>query len=195
MDNINDRKLPERGYKFLKFFLGWFFKFWYNPKVYGSENIPKDGPILITANHKHVMDQCSIIVKTKRVIHYMAKDEYFNKLYGHSNQDVTGRRLVFSFKDKYRDSLNDKFNYMADHTSHTHTIPANKKINKVLYALKKGQTVKLEGYLVDVYNSDFFRFCITSLSLTDIGYNTERGGGSCEVMYVTKVQVGDKVYE
>lgn len=78
-DNINDReKLPERGYKFLKFMLGWFFKFWYNPKVYGSENIPKEGPILITANHKHIMDQCNIIVKTNRVIHYMAKREYFD---------------------------------------------------------------------------------------------------------------------
>ena len=126
----------------------------------------------------------------------MAKDEYFNKLYGHSNQDVTGRRLIFSFKDKYRDSLNDKFNYMADHTSHTHTIPANKKINKVLHALRKGQTVKLEGYLVDIYNSDFFRFGITSLSLTDVGYDNGRdGGGACEVMYVTKVQIGDIVYE
>ncbi len=69
--------IPERGYKFLRGSLGWFFRFWYNPKVYGSENIPKDGSILITANHKHVMDQCSIIISTKRVIHYMAKKEYF----------------------------------------------------------------------------------------------------------------------
>ncbi len=72
------KKLPERGYKFFRFTLGWFFKFWYNPKVYGKENIPKEGPILVTANHKHVMDQCAIIVSTKRVIHYMAKKEYFD---------------------------------------------------------------------------------------------------------------------
>lgn len=72
------KKLPERGYKFFRIFLGPIFKLWYHPKVYGKENIPKDGPILITANHKHVMDQCSIIVSTKRVIHYMAKKEYFD---------------------------------------------------------------------------------------------------------------------
>ena len=72
------KKLPERGYKFFRIFLGPIFKFWYNPKIYGAENIPKDGSILITANHKHVMDQCSIIVSTKRVIHYMAKKEYFD---------------------------------------------------------------------------------------------------------------------
>lgn len=75
---MSKKKLPERGYKFFKFTLGWFFKFWYHPKVYGKENIPKEGPILVTANHKHVMDQCAIIMSTKRVIHYMAKKEYFD---------------------------------------------------------------------------------------------------------------------
>ena len=77
MPNVK-KKIPERGFKFLRCILAPVFKFWYTPKVYGAENIPKDGPILITANHKHVMDQCSIIVSTKRVIHYMAKKEYFD---------------------------------------------------------------------------------------------------------------------
>lgn len=72
------KKLPERGYKFFRATLGLIFKFWYRPKVYGKENIPKEGSILITANHKHVMDQCAIIISTKRVIHYMAKKEYFD---------------------------------------------------------------------------------------------------------------------
>ncbi len=72
------KKLPERGYKFFRATLGKLFKFWYRPKVYGKENIPKEGSILITANHKHVYDQCAIIISTKRVIHYMAKKEYFD---------------------------------------------------------------------------------------------------------------------
>ena len=75
------KKLPERGYKFFRATLGLVFKFWYRPKVYGKENIPKEGSILITANHKHVMDQCAIIISTKRVIHYMAKKEYFDGKY------------------------------------------------------------------------------------------------------------------
>ena len=78
MANEKKKKLPERGYKFFKATLGLLFKFWYRPKVYGKENIPKEGSILITANHKHVMDQCAIIMSTKRVIHYMAKKEYFD---------------------------------------------------------------------------------------------------------------------
>ena len=78
MPTEKKKKLPQRGYKFLRGILGPIFKFWYNPKVYGAENIPLEGPVLVTANHKHVMDQCSMIVNTKRVIHYMAKKEYFD---------------------------------------------------------------------------------------------------------------------
>ncbi len=70
--------LPEWGYKLFKPILSPLFKFYYNPKIYNKDLIPKDGPILIVGNHKHIMDQCSVIVSTKRVVHYMAKKEYFD---------------------------------------------------------------------------------------------------------------------
>lgn len=66
------------GYRLLKPILGPIYKFYYNPKIIGKENIPKDGAILIVGNHKHIMDQCSVIIATKRPIHYMAKKEYFD---------------------------------------------------------------------------------------------------------------------
>ena len=72
-------KLPERGYKIFKPILGLIYRVYYNPKIIGKENIPKDGPIIIAGNHKHIMDQCGPILATKRVIHYMAKKEYFDK--------------------------------------------------------------------------------------------------------------------
>jgi len=72
------KKLPEFGYKIIKHLLGPIFNLYYNPKVIGKENIPKDGPILICGNHKHVYDQCPAILSTKRVVHYMAKKEYFD---------------------------------------------------------------------------------------------------------------------
>lgn len=72
------KKLPEGGYKFFKHTLGHLFNFYYNPKVIGKEKIPVEGPILICGNHKHVYDQCPIIMSTKKVIHYMAKKEYFD---------------------------------------------------------------------------------------------------------------------
>ena len=72
-------KLPEVGYKVFKTILGFIFKVYYNPKIIGKDNIPKDGPIIVAANHKHLLDQCGPIISTKRVIHYMAKKEYFDK--------------------------------------------------------------------------------------------------------------------
>ena len=67
-----------KGYRFFKGLLGWLYLFWYNPKITGSENIPKDGPTLFCGNHLHVMDQCNVMVVTNRMIHYMAKKEYFD---------------------------------------------------------------------------------------------------------------------
>ena len=66
------------GYKFVKPILGTIYKLWYNPKIIGKENIPTDGPIVVAGNHVHIMDQCNVIVATKRCLHYMAKKEYFD---------------------------------------------------------------------------------------------------------------------
>lgn len=66
------------GFKIFKFILGPIFKFYYNPKVIGKENIPASGPIIVVGNHIHLMDQCVPILSTKRVINYMAKKEYFD---------------------------------------------------------------------------------------------------------------------
>lgn len=67
----------ELGYKFLTPFMRPLFRFFYTPKIIGAENIPQDCALVIAGNHKHVYDQCLTIMATKRVIHYMAKKEYF----------------------------------------------------------------------------------------------------------------------
>ena len=128
----------------------------------------------------------------------MARDKYFKKISCNSNQTVMGRMLVYNFKDKYNFLYRDKIDYLIAHVSHTHIIPANKKIKKALDAVKIGQAVKLDGYLVDVYDDNYFRFAMSSLSLTDTNETSRghgRGGGACEVMYVTKVQVGRKIFK
>lgn len=68
----------EIGYKVLTPIMRVLFRLYYNPKIINKEVIPKKGPILIVGNHKHVYDQCLTIMATKRVIHYMAKKEYFD---------------------------------------------------------------------------------------------------------------------
>ena len=66
------------GYKIFRAILGPIYKFYYNPKFIGLENIPSDGPIIFAGNHIHLMDQNAIIVSYKRPIHYMAKKEYWD---------------------------------------------------------------------------------------------------------------------
>ena len=68
----------EIGYKILTPFMRPLFKFFYSPKIIGAEKIPSDSAVVIAGNHKHVYDQCLTIMATKRVIHYMAKKEYFD---------------------------------------------------------------------------------------------------------------------
>lgn len=72
------KNLSTWGYKIFKPILGPIFKLYYNPKIINADVIPKEGPILIVGNHKHIMDQCSVIISTKRIVHYMAKKEYFD---------------------------------------------------------------------------------------------------------------------
>ncbi len=77
---MKKNKMPEKegGYKFSKALITPLYKFYFRPKVIGKENIPKNGSFLLCGNHKNVHDQCSIMISTKRVIHYMAKKEYFD---------------------------------------------------------------------------------------------------------------------
>lgn len=71
------KKNSDIGYKILKPFVIFYFKLKYKPTVIGSENIPLNGPIILCGNHIHTHDQYNVMMVTKRVIHYMAKDEYF----------------------------------------------------------------------------------------------------------------------
>lgn len=73
------KKLNEWGYKVFKPILSPIFKFYYNPRIENKEYLQQDGPIVVVGNHKHIMDQCLVIIATKRIIHYMAKKEYFDE--------------------------------------------------------------------------------------------------------------------
>ncbi len=68
----------EFGYRLLTPLMRLLFRLYYNPTIINKKVIPKDGPILIVGNHKHIYDQCLTIMATKRTIHYMAKKEYFD---------------------------------------------------------------------------------------------------------------------
>ncbi len=67
----------EFGYKLMRPFVTIKFKNKYHPVVFGKKNIPESGGIVVCGNHRHVDDQYNFMIATKRVIHMLAKDEYF----------------------------------------------------------------------------------------------------------------------
>lgn len=77
---MNKEKInkSEIAYKLLTPLMRLIFRLYYNPKILNKKNIPKEGPIIIVCNHKHVFDQCFAIMSTRRPIHYLAKKEYFD---------------------------------------------------------------------------------------------------------------------
>ena len=51
------------------------FKFLYRPVIVGVDNIPLDGRVILAGNHTNNLDCILLISSTKRVIHFLAKDE------------------------------------------------------------------------------------------------------------------------
>lgn len=52
-----------------------FFKSVYKPTYEGLENIPESGRIILAGNHTNYFDCLLVGSSTKRVVHYLAKDE------------------------------------------------------------------------------------------------------------------------
>ena len=65
-------------YNIYKYILAIPFLIYYRPKFVNKDYIPKEGPIIICGNHKHLYDQCLPILSTNRMLNYMAKKEYFD---------------------------------------------------------------------------------------------------------------------
>lgn len=63
--------------KFLRMLVTLYFTLFYRIKVEGLENIPQKGAAILCSNHIAQRDMFLIGYKTKRVIHYMAKEELF----------------------------------------------------------------------------------------------------------------------
>ena len=90
--------------------------------------------------------------------------------------------------------------YVYNHESNNHIIPANENITKALHDIKQYQIVSFEGYLtnIDIQKDGYFGGTIqSSVSLTDRNraktLSTD-AKGACEVMYIEKIIIGDKVY-
>lgn len=103
------------------------------------------------------------------------------------------RQLQWRAKPPYNNTYWD-LNYVSSHISHTHIIPANANVMGALLKVKKNDIVKIDGYLVDIYNGKGKTLGKSSLSRTDTDA-TSRGYGACEEMYAKQVQIGNKIYK
>lgn len=119
--------------------------------------------------------------------------QYF-KVYSQKVEMTGSRRLNWQWKYNTPYSAD----YINSHLSHTHIIPANRNVMAAMLKLKLYDKVKVEGELVDMVYTDKrtsqtiqYR---TSLSRNDTDI-TSRGNGACETLYVTKVQIGNTIYQ
>jgi len=61
----------------LRPFVFWLCRLWFRIKFRGVENVPLDGPCIITPNHVTFADPVWITIPLKRRVHYMAWDKMF----------------------------------------------------------------------------------------------------------------------
>lgn len=66
-----------RLYKFAKYILSPIFRLIYWTRVEGSENITKDGAVIVASNHISNLDPVFLGIASPRVLFFMAKQELF----------------------------------------------------------------------------------------------------------------------
>ncbi len=79
---------------------------------------------------------------------------------------------------------------IVTHTANTHIIPASARLRRAAACVKKGDDVRLEGWLVDIDGVDDGSFhWRTSISRSD------EGPGGCETVYLTRLTINTRIYE
>ena len=72
----------EWPYRVLLPFIYLLFYILFTPKIRNRGMIPQKGRIVIAANHKNALDPIALMVSTLRPIHFLAKKEHFEGLFG-----------------------------------------------------------------------------------------------------------------
>ena len=93
--------------------------------------------------------------------------------------------------------ISQSYEYTRSHISHNHIIPATDNVASAHLKVKRWDTIKLDGYLVDIVQPNGYT-SMTSLARDDSNVSSRGAnhyGGACEVFYVTGIQIGNKYYE
>jgi len=82
--------------------------------------------------------------------------------------------------------------YVQVHMSNNHLIPANRNIRRALPLARVGDEVRISGYLVHAQAVGKTGSVTNWQSSTS---RTDTGNGACEIIYVTALRIGDRIYE
>jgi hypothetical protein len=80
--------------------------------------------------------------------------------------------------------------YIINHSCNNHMIPATDNIRRALKTVKKNDLVSIEGYLVNVTGKIRGRDVWWSTSTS----RSDSGDHSCEIIYIEKIRINDRVY-
>lgn len=115
-------------------------------------------------------------------------DLYKSSLYKELRWSQSGRWYFYEYDSSFPKKDNS---YISRYSSNNHIIPSSDNLKRAINKIRKGDLVVLEGYLVYVEgkkkNKSFY--LKSSLSRND------SGGGSCEIIYLTKLKINENVYE
>ena len=66
-------------YTFCWYLFNIIFKFWLRWNIYGLENIPATGPVVLASNHLSLLDPPVVGTAANRKVNFMAKSELFEQ--------------------------------------------------------------------------------------------------------------------
>jgi hypothetical protein len=92
---------------------------------------------------------------------------------------------------KYKQGTPFDASYIIRHSANNHIIPATENIQKAIKSIKEKQKIILEGFLVNLKGTYKEEKVWWNSSLT----RNDTSDNSCELFYVTKVRIGNNVYQ
>jgi len=100
------------------------------PKVLNKHLIPKKGALIVCGNHEHAFDQFNVMLSTKRLIHFMAKKEYF-----------TGEHSMFGKPNKVTNAMSKWMVTMSGQIKVDRSIKDDSAKNEAIELLKEGRVL------------------------------------------------------
>jgi hypothetical protein len=112
----------------------------------------------------------------------MAQDGLYRKL----EWSQSGRWYWWEYGSAFsRDNA-----FVARYTSNTHVIPGSEPLRRAVRSLKAGDVVELSGELVRAEGTG----AIASFRWKSSLNRNDRDAGSCELLYLRRLKVGERVY-